>query len=133
MNAQVSPTVEASRPAPANPMAVDPKAAMDRNALAAASSSSLAISGMRLSWAGSKNCLTPAFSSSSAYSPMIESNSTVSARKPTMTDWMRHVTTRIFLRSWRSTYTPASSPTTRLGTAVAMSVRPTARADPVSR
>ena len=64
MNAHCSPTVLASRPAPAKPMAVEPNAAIDRNALAAVSSSSLAISGMSESWAGSKNCLTPAFSSS---------------------------------------------------------------------
>jgi hypothetical protein len=46
----------ASRPAPAKPMAVDPNEAIERKALAAVSSSSLAISGIRLSWAGSKNC-----------------------------------------------------------------------------
>ena len=40
---------DASSPAPANPMAVDPNEAIDRNALAAASSSSLAISGITLS------------------------------------------------------------------------------------
>ncbi len=39
----------ASRPAPANPMAVEPNEAIDRNALAAFSSSSVAISGIRLS------------------------------------------------------------------------------------
>ncbi len=61
-----TPTVLARRPAPANPIAVEPKAAIDRNALAADSSSSLAISGIRLSCAGSKNCLTPALSSRSA-------------------------------------------------------------------
>ena len=59
MKAQVSPTVPASRPAPANPMAVEPNDAIERNEFAAASSSSLAISGIRLSCAGSKNCLTP--------------------------------------------------------------------------
>ena len=40
---------DASRPAPANPIAVDPNDAIERKALAAASSSSDAISGMRLS------------------------------------------------------------------------------------
>ncbi len=64
MNAHWSPTVLASRPAPAKPIAVEPNAAIDRNALAADSSSSLAISGISESWAGSKNCLTPAFSRS---------------------------------------------------------------------
>ena len=59
MNAQVRPTVLASRPAAANPMAVEPNEAIDRNEFAAASSSSLAISGIRLSCAGSKNCLIP--------------------------------------------------------------------------
>ena len=65
MNAHCSPTLPASSPAPAKPIAVEPNEAIDRNALAAASSSSLAISGMRLSCAGSKNCLTPALNSSS--------------------------------------------------------------------
>ncbi len=69
MNAHWSPTVPASRPAPANPTAVEPNEAIDRNEFAAASSSSLAISGIRLSCAGSKNCLTPAFTRSSRYSP----------------------------------------------------------------
>ena len=67
--AHTSPTLPASRPAPAKPIAVDPKLAMDRNEFAAASSSSLAISGMRLSWAGSKNCLTPALTRSRTNSP----------------------------------------------------------------
>ncbi len=92
-------------PAPAKPMAVDPKEAIDRNELAAASSSSLAISGMRLSCAGSKNCLTPAFSSNSAYSPGIAMASmpSTNAMAPTITAWIRHVQMRIFLRSCRST------------------------------
>src|SRR3954470_12791334 len=50
-----------SRPAAANPIAVDPNDAIDRNAFAALSSSSLAISGISASYAGSKNILTPAF------------------------------------------------------------------------
>ena len=66
MNAHSMPTVLASRPAPANPMAVEPNEAIDRNEFADASSSSLASSGIRLSWAGSKNCLMPALSSSSS-------------------------------------------------------------------
>jgi hypothetical protein len=103
MKAHVRPTVDARSPAPAKPMAVEPKAAIDRKALAAASSSSFAISGIRLSWAGSKNCLTPALSRIRAYSPMIESNSTVRAMNPTITDWIRQVIIRIFLRSCRST------------------------------
>ena len=49
MKAQVRPTVLASRPAPANPIAVEPNEAIDRNALAAFSSSSVAISGMSVS------------------------------------------------------------------------------------
>ena len=69
MNAHWSPTVPASRPAPANPIAVEPNEAIDRNEFAAASSSSLAISGMRLSCAGSKNCLTPALTRSSSVQP----------------------------------------------------------------
>ena len=62
MNAQYRSTVLASRPAAAKPMAVDPNEAMDRNELADNNSSSLASSGIRLSCAGSKNCLTPALS-----------------------------------------------------------------------
>ena len=49
MNAQVRPTVLARRPAPAKPMAVEPNEAIERNALAAFSSSSVAISGMSVS------------------------------------------------------------------------------------
>ena len=49
MNAHVSPTVLARRPAPANPIAVDPNEAIDRKALAAFSSSSVAISGISVS------------------------------------------------------------------------------------
>ena len=52
---------------------------------------------------------------------------------PTMTAWMRQVHIRIFLRSWRSTYTPANNPTIRPGMAVTISVRPTANADSVTR
>ena len=63
-NAHWSPIVLARSPAPAKPMAVEPNAAIERNAFAAESSSSLAISGMSESWAGSKNCFTPAFASS---------------------------------------------------------------------
>ena len=135
MNAHVRSTVLASRPAPAKPIAVEPNEAIDRNELAAASSSSLAISGIRLSWAGSKNCLTPALSSSRAYRPgrAMASMPITSAMDATITAWMRQVPMRIFLRSWRSTKTPASRPTTRLGMAVTISVRPTARADSVSR
>ena len=51
--------VEARNPAPANPIAVEPNELIDRNEFAAASSSSVATSGIRLSWAGSKNCFTP--------------------------------------------------------------------------
>ena len=65
MNAHCSPTLPASNPAPAKPMAVEPNEAIDRNEFAAASSASLAISGMRLSCAGSKNCLMPALTSRS--------------------------------------------------------------------
>ena len=42
-------SIEARRPAPANPIAVDPNEAIWRNALAAVSSSSLAISGISAS------------------------------------------------------------------------------------
>ena len=42
-------SIAVSRPAAANPIAVEPNDAIDRNALAAVSSSSLAISGMRAS------------------------------------------------------------------------------------
>ena len=93
-------------PAPANPIAVEPNEAIDRNELAAASSSSLAISGMRLSWAGSKNCLTPALSSSSTYSPGMAIASmprTTAMQRRRSTAWMRQVPIRILLRSWRST------------------------------
>ena len=48
-NAHSMLNAEASRPAPANPMAVEPNEAIERKALAAASSSSDAISGIRLS------------------------------------------------------------------------------------
>ena len=51
----------------------------------------------------------------------------------TSTAWIRSDAIMIFLRLYRSTKTPASSPTTRLGIAVTISVRPTASADPVSR
>ena len=122
MNAHWSPTVLASSPAPANPMAVDPNDAIERKELAAASSSSLAISGIRLSWAGSKNCLTPAFNRMSAYRPGKGRPSIpiTTAIVATMTAWTRQVTIMIRFRSWRSTKTPASRPTTRLGTAVAI-------------
>ena len=59
----------ARRPAAANPIAVDPNDAIDRNEFADESSSSVASSGIRLSYAGSKNCLTPALSRMSAYRP----------------------------------------------------------------
>src|SRR3954447_2909379 len=59
-NAQVRSNTDARRPAPANPIAVEPNDAIWRNELAAASSSSVARSGMMLSLAGSKNCLTAA-------------------------------------------------------------------------
>jgi hypothetical protein len=52
---------EAISPAAAKPIAVEPKSAIERNEFAAASSSSDATSGITASWAGSKNCLTPAF------------------------------------------------------------------------
>ena len=48
-NAQRMSNADASRPATAKPMAVDPNDAIWRNALAAVSSSSLAISGMSAS------------------------------------------------------------------------------------
>jgi hypothetical protein len=51
--------IEASSPAAANPIAVEPNELIDRKALAAASSSSEATSGRTLCSAGSKNCLTP--------------------------------------------------------------------------
>ena len=135
MNAQVRSTVLASRPAAAKPMAVEPNDAMDRNEFAPASSSSLAISGIRLSWAGSKNCFTPALRNSRTYRPgrAMASMPMTKASAPTMTAWMRQVAMRIFLRSWRSTKTPASSPMIRLGMAVTIRVKPTARADSVSR
>ena len=125
----------ASRPAPANPIAVEPNEAIDRNELAAASSSSLAISGMRLSWAGSKNCFTPALTGAAGEQPgsAIASIPMTNAISDTMTAWMRQVPIMIRLRSCRSTYTPASRPTTRLGMAVTISVRPTASADSVTR
>ena len=59
-NAQLMLYALAISPAAANPMAVDPNDAICRNAFAAVSSSSLAISGMSASYAGSKNCFTPA-------------------------------------------------------------------------
>ena len=52
-------------PAMAKPMAVDPNCAIAISELAAPSSSSLAISGRTLSFAGSKNCWTDAESSTS--------------------------------------------------------------------
>src|SRR3989442_13051204 len=48
-------SVDAIRPDAAKPMAVDPKVEIDISEFAAASSSSLAISGRTLSLAGSKN------------------------------------------------------------------------------
>ena len=105
MNAQVSPMVPASRPAPANPMAVDPNDAIDRNEFAAASSSSLAISGIRLSCAGSKNCLTPALRRRRRYRPgrAMASIPMTTAMSPTTTAWVRQVQTMIRCRSCRST------------------------------
>ena len=101
MNAQVRPTLPASRPAPAKPIAVEPNEAIDRNELAEASSSSLATSGMRLSWAGSKNCLTPALNNSSTYrlGRAIASIPMTTAMSPTATAWTRHVPIMIRLRS----------------------------------
>ncbi len=133
--AHTSPTLPASRPAPAKPIAVDPKLAMDRNEFAAASSSSLAISGIRLSWAGSKNCLTPALTRSRRNRPSsaIASMPMTTAMSATTTAWTRQVARMTPRRSWRSTNTPASSPTTRLGRTVTMSVSPTARVDSVTR
>ena len=103
--AHCSPSVPARRPAPANPTAVEPKDAIDRKEFAAASSSSLATSGMRLSCAGSKNCLMPAFVNRSRNSPgrAIAEIPIANAMSPTTTDWMRQVTIMIRLRSWRST------------------------------
>ena len=105
MNAQFSPTVLASRPAAANPMAVEPNDAIDRNEFAAASSSSLAISGIRLSCAGSKNCLTPALIRRRGYRPgrAIASIPMTNAMSPTTTAWVRQVQIMIRCRSWRST------------------------------
>ena len=105
MNAHWMPTVLARRPAPAKPMAVEPNAAIDRKAFAADSSSSVASSGMMLSYAGSKNCLTPALISRSVKSPRsaMPSIPTTTAMSPTTTAWMRQVTIMIRLRSWRST------------------------------
>ena len=97
-----------------------------------ASSSSLAISGMRLSWAGSKNCLMPALSEQQQEQPGDRDRLDADDQRrsaPTTTAWIRHVQIMIRLRSWRSTKTPASSPTTRLGTAVTISVSPTASAE----
>ncbi len=48
-NAQSTENADASSPAAAKPIAVEPNEAIDRYALAAASSSSVAISGIRLS------------------------------------------------------------------------------------
>ena len=70
MNAHWQPDGPGQQPRAGEPDRVDPNEAIDRNELAAASSSSLAISGIRLSCAGSKNCLTPALNSSRTYSPM---------------------------------------------------------------
>ena len=49
----------------------------------------------------------------------------------TSSDRIRSDAIMIFLRLNRSTKTPARSPTKRLGIAVAMSISPTASADPV--
>ena len=51
---------------------------------------------------------------------------------PTTTAWTRQVQIMTERRSYRSTNTPAMSPTTRLGTAVAISVTPTRKAEPVT-
>ena len=126
----------ASRPAAANPIAVEPNDAIDRNELAAASSSSLAISGMRLSWAGSKNCLTPALISSRTYRPgraMASMPMTIAMQvDDDRLDEARHRSGSSCGRAGRRRR-PPSRPTTRLGMAVTISVRPTARAEPVSR
>ena len=49
----------------------------------------------------------------------------------TTTPWSRLLAIITRRRSQRSTKTPAMSPTTRLGMAVAISVTPTRKADPV--
>ena len=99
--------------------------------LAATSSSSVASSGSRLAWAGSKNWPTTPDSNSSTYSQAMLCGSRngmrkiSTARSPSAINMIR-------LRSIRSTRTPATSPTRTLGAADAMSISPTLSADPVS-
>ena len=125
------------RPESAKPMAVEPKLEIDMSEFAAASSSSLAISGRTLSLAGSKNWVTTEESATNRYSqPMPRSAKSLRTTKgmtKTMTPRTRSELTMIALRGQRSTKTPATRPTSRLGAAVAMSMRPTESAEPVSR
>ena len=135
-NAHVRPTVLASRPAPAKPIAVEPndgdreERVGRRELLVAGHLRDEAVVGRveELLDAGVQE--QQERTARAARWP--RSRSRARAR-PTMTAWMRQVAMRIRLRSCRSTYTPASRPTTRLGMAVAISVRPTASADSVSR
>ena len=122
----------ASRPAAANPTAVEPNDLIERNASAAASSSSSATSGITLSWAGSKNWATAEFRRMITYSQATP-NEIASGIDATSAARSRSDAIMILLRSKRSTKTPATRPKTRLGTADAMRISPTARAESVSR
>ena len=103
MNAQVSPTVLARRPAPANPIAVEPNEAIERNALAGRSSSSLASSGIRL-----VGRIEELLHAGVQQQQDVEADERVDARHEgdpgdDDTAWTRQVTIMIRWRSWRST------------------------------
>ena len=131
-NAHSMGRVDAMNPDAANPTAVDPNELIDIIELAAASSSSGATSGRTASLAGSKNVETALASATRMYSQMIPKLMANGIRK-TRPARIRSDATMIFLRSTRSTKTPANRPMSSVGMAVAISMSPTARAEPVSR
>ena len=121
---------EARKPAAAKPTAVEPNWAMAMIALAAPSSSSLAISGSTLSLAGEKNWVTDAESMTITYSQMMF-RLTMNGMVATSPARSRSAVIMIALRLNRSTTIPAIRPKISVGTAVAISISPTLRADPV--
>ena len=122
----------AIKPEAAKPIAVAPKELIAINELAAASSCSEATSGSTLSWAGSKNCPTALDRATMTYSQTMLSG-TRKGIENTNTARIKSAVTIMRRRSKRSTNTPAISPTTRLGAAVAININPTLAAEPVIR
>ncbi len=123
---------DTSSPAAAKPTAVEPNALICIRAFAAASSSSVAISGSSVACAGSQNWPTALDSTTITYSQPIPKGNTngISAASSARS---RSALSMIRLRSHWSTNTPAIKPTSRLGSAVAISITPTLSAEPVRR